>query len=63
MPNVCYELTNTMVDCINYWRRIIATKVQLTTIDPKREYRLCLRDYYQYLEWAQSYITPEEDYL
>lgn len=63
MPNVCYELTNTMVDLIQYWRRILRNQVELTTIDPWLEYKQCLRDYYSYIEWAQSNITPEEDYL
>ena len=63
MPNVCYELTNTMVDLIQYWRRILRNQVELTTIDPWLEYKQCLKDYYNYIAWSQSYITPEEDYL
>ena len=62
ISNTAYEVANTAVDLINYWRPRLSGSL-LKTVDPVYEYTENLKDYYRYLAWIDETITPDEDYL
>ena len=62
ISNTTYEVINSTVDCLAFWKPRLNNPENLKTVDPIYEYCENLKNYYSYLAWADERTTYSEDY-